>query len=421
MAQSRFGLGTLASALRAIGLTPTDPTAALPPRLRQTPAPGRWTRGSAHRSPRGKDGPQRHRFIRYIIATHPPRSCRGNQTGSATKNPAPADRLPPPVHRPSATDRSGSCKAMPSSSSPPSVGANFCGYRGDVFRARCPVAASDGDRRAGDRVGSDRRWPARVGPRAVTGADTTRQNMRVLAGAAAIIALYIPIYLLVLLPLGAAIGGWRWLHAILTARRSVARLKPRGPSTAVSQFAAPLSHPTGRREITVSTGYIKRYAAAMNRWRPGTTACGLVMDPGRPRRNWKTDRAWTEAFRPSQAFWCCLRSHGPPPEARFRPGIASDPFELERYLLADDIEVTTINPGHWPINPFGNAHSLLRALDPWRALRVLLTERHHGLRGRDGGPGRSADDVSPHDAVFHTDRAVGHRPERPLATSQPDE
>ena len=44
--------------------------------------------------------------------------------------------------------------------------------------------------------------------------------MRVLAGAAAIIALYIPIYLLVLLPLGAAIGGWRWLHAILTARRS---------------------------------------------------------------------------------------------------------------------------------------------------------------------------------------------------------
>ena len=70
--------------------------------------------------------------------------------------------------------------------------------------------------------------------------------------------------------------------------------------------------------------------------------------------------------------WAATRSS-------FRPGIASDPFELERYLLADDIEVTTINPGHWPINPFGNAHSLLRALDPWRALRVLLTERHHDL------------------------------------------
>ncbi len=63
----------------------------------------------------------------------------------------------------------------------------------------------------------------------------------------------------------------------------------------------------------------------------------------------------------------------------FRPGIASDPFELERLLLAHDIEVTIVDPGRWPINPFGNAHSLLRALDPWRAIRVLLSERHHDV------------------------------------------
>jgi len=58
---------------------------------------------------------------------------------------------------------------------------------------------------------------------------------------------------------------------------------------------------------------------------------------------------------------------------------ASDPFELERLLLTYNIQLTIISPGQWPINPFGRASSLLRALDPWRAVRVMVRERRHDV------------------------------------------
>jgi glycosyltransferase involved in cell wall biosynthesis len=59
--------------------------------------------------------------------------------------------------------------------------------------------------------------------------------------------------------------------------------------------------------------------------------------------------------------------------------MGSDPFELERLLLAYDVRLTIISPGQWPINPFGRASTMLRALDPWRALRVVLRERRHDV------------------------------------------
>ncbi len=43
--------------------------------------------------------------------------------------------------------------------------------------------------------------------------------MRMLAGATLIIALYIPAYFLVLLPLGSAIGCWNWVRGGLTSQR----------------------------------------------------------------------------------------------------------------------------------------------------------------------------------------------------------
>jgi glycosyltransferase involved in cell wall biosynthesis len=69
------------------------------------------------------------------------------------------------------------------------------------------------------------------------------------------------------------------------------------------------------------------------------------------------------------------RSDGGP----FVPDAGSDPLQLGRLLADKGIDLTTLVPGPWPINPFGRSHSLLRGLDPVRSLRVLLRERHHDL------------------------------------------
>jgi glycosyltransferase involved in cell wall biosynthesis len=48
-------------------------------------------------------------------------------------------------------------------------------------------------------------------------------------------------------------------------------------------------------------------------------------------------------------------------------------------LLAEGIEVDSIDPGAWPWNPFGRMHPFFRAFDPVRLLRAILTHRRYDL------------------------------------------
>jgi glycosyltransferase involved in cell wall biosynthesis len=57
------------------------------------------------------------------------------------------------------------------------------------------------------------------------------------------------------------------------------------------------------------------------------------------------------------------------------PDSGPDPFELERRLAADGIDLITIDPVGRPFNPFAGKHPMLEGLDIWRALRILLRER----------------------------------------------
>jgi glycosyltransferase involved in cell wall biosynthesis len=63
----------------------------------------------------------------------------------------------------------------------------------------------------------------------------------------------------------------------------------------------------------------------------------------------------------------------------YTPDYGPDPFELERLLCAQGIELTTLDPAGRPFNPFAGKHSVLAAMDPWRALCVLLFRRRFDL------------------------------------------
>ena len=64
-----------------------------------------------------------------------------------------------------------------------------------------------------------------------------------------------------------------------------------------------------------------------------------------------------------------------PERDEFRPGVTPDPFEVYERLAQHGIDTVLIDPGRRPLNPFAGGATLLEALDPLRALRVLLRER----------------------------------------------
>ena len=64
-----------------------------------------------------------------------------------------------------------------------------------------------------------------------------------------------------------------------------------------------------------------------------------------------------------------------PERDRYQPDHGPDPFENSRWLAASGIDIVLIDPGEWPRNPFAGKATLLEALDPLRALRVLVRER----------------------------------------------
>ncbi len=65
--------------------------------------------------------------------------------------------------------------------------------------------------------------------------------------------------------------------------------------------------------------------------------------------------------------------------ATYVPGSGPDPFDLERRFAAEGIDLVTIDPTGWPYNLLAGKHSMLEGLDLWRALRVMLFERHADL------------------------------------------
>jgi glycosyltransferase involved in cell wall biosynthesis len=65
--------------------------------------------------------------------------------------------------------------------------------------------------------------------------------------------------------------------------------------------------------------------------------------------------------------------------AAYTLGSSPDPFDLERQLAAQGIDLVTIDPTGRPFNPLAGRHPMLEGMDLWRALRVLLFERRADL------------------------------------------
>jgi glycosyltransferase involved in cell wall biosynthesis len=64
------------------------------------------------------------------------------------------------------------------------------------------------------------------------------------------------------------------------------------------------------------------------------------------------------------------------PERRaFMPGTAPDPYKIYRVLADEGINVTLIDPGSLPWNPFGGMVSYFRGIDPLRSLNILLSRK----------------------------------------------
>ena len=64
-----------------------------------------------------------------------------------------------------------------------------------------------------------------------------------------------------------------------------------------------------------------------------------------------------------------------PERDAYQPAAAPDPFALERHLAAYGIDTLLIDPGKPPLNPLASRGTVLGSLDPWRALRILLSKR----------------------------------------------
>jgi glycosyltransferase involved in cell wall biosynthesis len=65
--------------------------------------------------------------------------------------------------------------------------------------------------------------------------------------------------------------------------------------------------------------------------------------------------------------------------AAHTPGSGPDPRDLEQLLAAQGIDLVTIDPTGRPFNPLAGRHPMLEGMDLWRALRVMLFERHADL------------------------------------------
>jgi glycosyltransferase involved in cell wall biosynthesis len=63
----------------------------------------------------------------------------------------------------------------------------------------------------------------------------------------------------------------------------------------------------------------------------------------------------------------------------FEPDTGSDPYALQRLLATHGIELTSLDPAGWPLNPLAGKHPMLEGMDPWRAVRVLLWHRYFDL------------------------------------------
>lgn len=63
----------------------------------------------------------------------------------------------------------------------------------------------------------------------------------------------------------------------------------------------------------------------------------------------------------------------------FTPESGPDPDIVRKMLARHEIDVAVIDPYPFPRNPLGNQGSVIRAVDPWRTLHVLLRERRHDL------------------------------------------
>lgn len=63
----------------------------------------------------------------------------------------------------------------------------------------------------------------------------------------------------------------------------------------------------------------------------------------------------------------------------FVPDTQPDPFELDRLLAAEGMDLTTIDPTGRPFNLFAGRHPMLEGMDLWRALRVLLFARDYDV------------------------------------------
>jgi glycosyltransferase involved in cell wall biosynthesis len=61
------------------------------------------------------------------------------------------------------------------------------------------------------------------------------------------------------------------------------------------------------------------------------------------------------------------------------PDTSPDPFQLDRLLAAEGIDLTTLDPTRRPYNIFAGRHPMLEGMDPWRALRVLLFARDYDV------------------------------------------
>ena len=61
------------------------------------------------------------------------------------------------------------------------------------------------------------------------------------------------------------------------------------------------------------------------------------------------------------------------------PGSDPDPCETDRLFTAEGIDLIVVAPTGRPFNPFAGKHPMLEGLDLWRALRVMLFERHADL------------------------------------------
>lgn len=76
---------------------------------------------------------------------------------------------------------------------------------------------------------------------------------------------------------------------------------------------------------------------------------------------------------------CLHTNHWKERRSTWRADDEPDPLAVDRGLEREGIDMRTIDPGRWPSNPMAGSRPMLRAIDPLRALKVLLCERDADL------------------------------------------